>query len=336
MVARCRDCPLPTRERCIGQSPISPSVKMMMRGAFEAGTDTEWMWGLLQMNCLLLSRDRDVEPSRPPPVTRRPRGEARRARAAEQATRVSVPSSPAPVSVEVAPSGLYLVLQRGRHRIALPRDGEIVLGRFDPMVKSTPDVDLSYENARGGAVSRRHARIIGRDGAHVIEDVGSTGGTMVNWRRLRIGQRVQLHAGDRIILGRCEFVYGAVPETQISPHVVPQASLLVTYTGHRFPLPVRGELVIGRSDRSVGLNPDIDLSQQGNAAQFVARRHAKIVVRDNRHYVEDLGSASGTKLNGVRLRIGTLGLLYPACHFWLGGCVLAYDIESRLGRRSGR
>ncbi|MEE8391877.1 MAG: FHA domain-containing protein, partial [Anaerolineae bacterium] len=95
----------------------------------------------------------------------------------------------------------------------------------------------------------------------------------------------------------------------------------------RFPLPTWGESVIGRSDLAIGLTPDIDLSQTEDAAQVVARRHAKIVARSGRHYLEDLGSASGTQVNGMRVRLGKQYLLNPGDHIWLGGCVLAYDME---------
>ena len=86
-------------------------------------------------------------------------------------------------------------------------------------------------------------------------------------------------------------------------------------------------MVIGRSDETIGLTPDIDLSQTEDAAQLVARRHAKIVARGSRHYLEDLGSASGTKINGVRIRLNEQRLLNRGDHVWLGGCVLAYDVE---------
>lgn len=326
MVTSCRDCLTRARERCIQQSSTSLSVKMMMRGAFQAGTDTQWMWGLLQMNCPLGSQD-EAGPDSSGALARRLR-DAKRAKVAEEPTRAEPSRSPAAAGAGGVPSDFCLVLQGGQHRIALPRNGEIVLGRFDPLVNATPDVDLSFENRKSGDISRRHARIVGRDGTHLIEDVGSTAGTMVNWRKLRIGHKAELNPGDRIILGHCEFVYSAVTEVRISLEVVPQAYLWVTVTGNRFSLPQRGEVVIGRSDRAVGLNPDVDLSQEGNAAQFVARRHARIIVRNNRHHVEDLGSASGTKLNGTHVRIGKLYLLHPGYHLWLGGCVLAYDIES--------
>lgn len=297
------------------------------------------MWGLLQMNCLLSPQQTAGKPVEPPPLSRPARDEAQKtkpatrpaARPAEEAPGRPAPA-PAPREADRAgergaPSGYYLVLQGGRHRIALPKDGEIILGRFDPLVKAAPDVDLSYENRKGGSISRRHVRIAARRGTHQVEDVGSTSGTMVNWRQLRVGQRVSLQPGDRVILGHCEFAYEYLPELQAPPHAVPRAYLQATSTGQRFSLPLRGEVVIGRGDRTVGLNPDIDLSQQGNAAQFVARRHVRIIVRKNQHYTEDLGSASGTKLNGIRLRIGRLELLQPGYHLWLGGCVLVYDVQ---------
>jgi hypothetical protein len=48
------------------------------------------------------------------------------------------------------------------------------------------------------AVSRRHARLLFRDGHWVIRDLGSTNGTMVNG--VRIGRCV-LHPGDRVTFG---------------------------------------------------------------------------------------------------------------------------------------
>jgi pSer/pThr/pTyr-binding forkhead associated (FHA) protein len=259
----------------------------MICQAFEAGTDTQHMREMLLANCLLLHQE-------------------------EQGSRV--------------PPCYCLALQGGLHRIAIPEDGEIVLGRFDPTTNVTPDVDLSCDDSVNRLISRRHARIVGHNGQHSIEDLGSTNGTRVNGKRLTLGQQAQLWLGDRVTLGHCTFVYASLPH--VSPHsVLSQAYLWVTFTGHRFPLFSQGEGIIGRSDHAVGFVPDVDLSREQYAAQVVARRHVKIMVRDGRHYVEDLGSASGTKLNGVRIGIGECRLLNPGDHLWLGGCVLAYDVE---------
>ncbi len=347
MKFHCRDCPKAIRERCIQECNQSPSVKLMMRRAFEAGTDTKEMWGRLQMNCqLLLQAMQDAKAPRPTLLRRRLQGEARSAEAIEEVVPPPSPAmpvvareptrKPAPARMggteeereETAPPRYCLAPQNGQHRIALPTRGEIVLGRFDPMTNVAPDVDLSYDDRENRVISRRHARIVGCDGRHEIEDLGSTNGTRVNGKKLAIGQKVYLRPGDRVALGYCEFVYIPIPEMQISPYAAPpQAYLWVAFTGHQFPLPAWGEMVIGRSDRMVGFIPDIDLSKVGDAAQVIARRHVKIIARSGSHYVEDLGSASGTKINGVRIRLGGIRLLSPGDHLWLGGCVLAYDIE---------
>lgn len=358
MAFNCRDCPKNIREHCIQECSTSPSVKLMMLRAFEAGTDTQQMWGWLQEDCLLLRPEKQAaRPSRPSVLARRLRGEPEPVEATREIEEVAPPVAtpvvsdellqPKPEVVreptirstpawlrevekreEITPSRYCLALQGGQRRIALPTHGEIVLGRFDPAVNVTPDVDLSYEDRNNRVISRRHARIIGRNGRHLIEDVGSTNGTKINGKALRIGQKVQLRPGDRVILGYSEFVYVPMPEAPVSPHgVPPKAYVLVAFTGRRFPMPSRGEVMIGRSDPVVGFTPDIDLREEGEAAQVVARRHAKIIARGGRHYLEDMGSTNGTKLNGVRIRIGGTSPLNPGDHLWLGGCVLAYDIE---------
>ncbi len=203
-----------------------------------------------------------------------------------------------------------------------------MLGRFDPAINVTPDVDLSYNDGEERVISRRHARITGRNGRHEIEDLGSTNGTRVNGKKLGIGQKVRLKPGDRVTIGYCRFTYVPLPDMPDSPQTTPpQAYFRVAFTGHRLILPAWGKGIIGRSDDSLGFVPDIDLSQEGEAAQAVARRHARLVIHKGRHYVEDLGSSSGTKLNGERLRLGELSVLNPGDHLWLGGCVLNYDVE---------
>jgi len=352
----CRPCPQATRDRCIQECNQSPSVRLMMLRAFEVGTDTQEMWGRLHMNCLRLLQEKHA-PTRPRSslLGRRLRGEPDAASVEKQAP--TPPPIPPPLKtpdpIHESPKGparpwaetakgkreeidslrYCLELQTGSHRIALPENGEIVLGRFDPAVNITPDVDLSYDDRENHTISRRHARITGFDGRHVIEDLGSTNGTRVNRAKLMIGQKIELRPGDWVSLGYCEFVYN--PLVKMKPSSITtmlQAYLWVTFNGQRFPLPTWGELIIGRGDIIIGGAPDIDLSQVEDAAHIVARRHAKIIARSSQHYLEDLGSASGTKVNGVRVEFGKRNPLHPGDHIWLGGCVLAYDIEIESGK----
>jgi pSer/pThr/pTyr-binding forkhead associated (FHA) protein len=340
LILNCRKCHI--RAQCIEQSANSPSVKMMMHRAFSAGSDTQEMWGLLQMNCLLAPQEEQAAepaPAKPPADAPRPaappkrsprRAPVRTARPRSDRTRTERPARPvatADVKDEALPSRYCLALQGGHHRIALATVGEILLGRFDPGAPTNPDIDLSFDDGTSRIISRRHARIISHDGHHLVEDMGSTNGTLINGKRLRIGQKILLQSGDRVTLGNHEFLYRPLPGLRPSSGSESQVYLWGTFTGHRFSLPLWGEVIVGRHDPIVGFSPDIDLAEEEEASQVVARRHVKIIARQGRHYVEDMGSANGTKLNGVRLGIGARGLLDLGDHLWLGGCVLVYDVE---------
>ncbi|MGB7069146.1 MAG: FHA domain-containing protein [Pyrinomonadaceae bacterium] len=62
---------------------------------------------------------------------------------------------------------------------------------------------------------------------------------------------------------------------------------------------------IGRWDADNGVFPDIDLDSHDHEAK-VSRRHARIIQRDFKFFVEDLGSTNGTYINrGRRLLPGT-------------------------------
>ncbi len=79
---------------------------------------------------------------------------------------------------------------------------ENYIGPWDADNGVFPDVDLdAYDNE--AKVSRRHARIIHKNGIYSIEDLGSTNGTYVNrGRRLIPGTPHRLNDGDEIIVGK--------------------------------------------------------------------------------------------------------------------------------------
>jgi hypothetical protein len=97
-----------------------------------------------------------------------------------------------------------LTIERGESsgtEFALSPD-ESNIGRWDADNGIFPDVDLDTHDQEA-KVSRRHARIIFRDGKHFIEDLGSTNGTYVNrGRRLIPGNPQMLVDGDEIIVGK--------------------------------------------------------------------------------------------------------------------------------------
>jgi len=349
MKYNCRECPEAMRARCIEESHTSPSVKAMLHRAFAARTDTQQTWELLQINCLHIQEEEASRAPRESLLMRRLRQAAER----EQVEPAALQAEPAvtdarlvteQIGPEVAPPAeevvrarpegagalrYALTVEATRHRITLPEEGEIVLGRFDPITGIAPDIDLSFDDREAMMISRRHARISARNGRHFLEDLGSTNGTKVNGKMLRIGERVLLVSGDRVWLGNCLLAYDLLPAWIVAPpeESRPAFYFLSTFTGHRFSLPARGEVVIGRGDQAIGFAPDVDLANEGHAATVISRRHAKITFWKGRHYLEDLGSANGTRLNGTPVRLGESVPLYPGDHIWLGGCVLAYDVE---------
>ena len=97
-----------------------------------------------------------------------------------------------------------LTIERGESagtKFELSRD-ESVIGRWDADNGIFPDVDLDSVDHEA-KVSRRHARVLVRDGQFLVEDLGSTNGTYINrGRRLLPGTPQPLTDGDEIIVGK--------------------------------------------------------------------------------------------------------------------------------------
>lgn len=108
--------------------------------------------------------------------------------------------------VPIQPSGVHsmLIIERGggqNSEFPLSNE-ESQIGRWDADNGIFPDVDLDAYDA-DAKVSRRHARILFRNGSHLVEDLGSTNGTFVNrGRRLLPGSPQALSDGDEIIVGK--------------------------------------------------------------------------------------------------------------------------------------
>jgi hypothetical protein len=97
-----------------------------------------------------------------------------------------------------------LMIERGDAagtEFAIVRD-ESIIGRWDADNGIFPDVDLDSFDQEA-KVSRRHARVLFREGSYLLEDLGSTNGTYVNrGRRLLPGTPQELADGDEIIVGK--------------------------------------------------------------------------------------------------------------------------------------
>lgn len=60
-----------------------------------------------------------------------------------------------------------------------------------------------------------------------------------------------------------------------------------------------GEVLVGRWDADNGIFPEVDLDPFDAEAK-VSRRHAKVFFKDEKFFIEDLGSTNGTFLNRGR------------------------------------
>jgi pSer/pThr/pTyr-binding forkhead associated (FHA) protein len=86
---------------------------------------------------------------------------------------------------------------------------EILLGRSDPIDEILPDIDLSFHGGFEQGVSRRHAVITWDENGYLLEDLGSTNGTVVNREKVNPGSPVNLMEGDVIHLGKMKAVFHA-------------------------------------------------------------------------------------------------------------------------------
>jgi hypothetical protein len=81
------------------------------------------------------------------------------------------------------------------------RTEQSIIGRYDPVTGVRPEIDLTRIDTNR-SVSRRHARVIARDGGvFVAEEVGALNGTFLNGRRLAPGKPEPIRTGDVLALG---------------------------------------------------------------------------------------------------------------------------------------
>jgi len=79
---------------------------------------------------------------------------------------------------------------------------EVLLGRFDSVTGMRPEVDLTNED-QSRNISRRHARLVIKDGAFFIaEEIGTMNGTFLNGKKLSNGVLTPIKDGDELILCR--------------------------------------------------------------------------------------------------------------------------------------
>jgi hypothetical protein len=92
------------------------------------------------------------------------------------------------------------------YRFDLEED-EALLGRRDPLDGLDPEVDLSIHGGFERGVSRRHAIIRREEDKYLLEDLGSTNGTVLNREKVTAGEPMILASGDVIHFGHLKAVF---------------------------------------------------------------------------------------------------------------------------------
>lgn len=159
-------------------------------------------------------------------------------------------------------------------------------------------------------ISRNHAGIVtGKSGVY-IRDLASRNGVIVNGRKLR---ESELQDGDLVQLGSFKFKFQE-PAGPIRLGTAPQPPLaMIEMDGHALTPMDERSILIGR-------RPGCDITLDSPA---VSNTHAIIFECDGKRFVRDLGSRTGTQVNGKtihqqaieigdRIKLGSTTLRYVA------------------------
>jgi pSer/pThr/pTyr-binding forkhead associated (FHA) protein len=160
-------------------------------------------------------------------------------------------------------------------------------------IGSSADCDLIIKLPHVSAV---HCRLTQVDDGYLVEDLGSTNGTYLRGERLS-GQ-VPVKWGDPVTLGRT-IAMPWPPEHNLGTHQVPAAQLLSpipSSLAETLPMPHEGQsIVIGRDSAC-----DTVINQP-----MVSGRHSRLFCSGGKIFVEDLGSANGTLVDGRKIERAT-------------------------------
>ncbi|MCA9563538.1 MAG: FHA domain-containing protein [Myxococcales bacterium] len=187
--------------------------------------------------------------------------------------------------------------------------GTFTLGRVE-------DNDIQLPS---GSVSRHHARVFTESGRCYVADLNSSNGVWVDGHRIvgsvELIAGSQVRVGDYLILLRTRDENSAarpqhVAEALMYPRLIRIGDVM---EGESFSL-TQNECTIGRTDDNFILLAD----------PSVSRRHATIVLNDQRYVLMDMGSSNGTRVNdhpvsepvlisgGDLLRFGNVRFVFAA------------------------
>jgi len=114
--------------------------------------------------------------------------------------------SPTPAAPAQESARAYFIAKNSGKMYHVYKD-EVLLGRYDSVTGHRPEVDLTEEDVNRN-VSRRHARLLRKDGAYyVAEEIGSMNGTYLNGKKLTTGVLTPIQDGDELLLCRVPLTF---------------------------------------------------------------------------------------------------------------------------------
>ncbi len=99
------------------------------------------------------------------------------------------------------PQAFTFVIPSSGRRANLTTNGQIRVGRRDPIRGITPELDLTPDNGGNYGVSRLHAAIRVTDKGPILVDLNSTNGTFLNSLPLSSGLPYPITSGDEVRFG---------------------------------------------------------------------------------------------------------------------------------------
>jgi hypothetical protein len=118
-------------------------------------------------------------------------------------------SSSAAIPIPVAPpsEALAYFISKTSGNVFPVHKNEVLLGRFDSVTGTAPDVDLTNEN-QARNISRRHARLVIKNGGFFIaEEIGTMNGTFVAGEKLDNNVLHPIKDGDELMLCRLALTF---------------------------------------------------------------------------------------------------------------------------------
>jgi pSer/pThr/pTyr-binding forkhead associated (FHA) protein len=218
------------------------------------------------------------------------------------------PRPACPVTLRLVAARIVLTITEkgGKPREAVVAQNEATFGRVQ-------DNDVVLPK---GNISKRHARIVLRDGKLIIVDLKTTNGTFVNGKRISSPQVLRdgdkIYIGDFTIEAHCDDGAGARPDAAAPVAPPPIAPPLIT-PQRALPTAPPGSgphVVVEIADNpptmlglvgpvvGVGRAPDNDIVIDDRS---LSRRHARLERRGDTFFVVDTGAQNGVHVNGVRI-----------------------------------